>query len=69
MVGFSKWQYPHTLTKQQQAKKEALGQGNPFGDGAPEGYNNKLSDSFFEKIEEKHRKWVDDSKDYSKSDR
>ena len=69
MVAFSKWQFPHTLTEQQQAKKKTLGQDNHFGDDAPEGYNYKLSCDFFEMIEKKHEKWVDDSKDYGKHPR
>ena len=36
-------------------------------DEAPEGYNVQLSDDFYGKIEEKHRMWVDDSRDYGES--
>ena len=68
MVAFSKWQYPHSLTEKQQAKREEFGLGgNRLRDEAPEGYNVQLSDDFYGKIEEKHRMWVDDSRDYGES--
>ncbi len=66
IVAFAKWQYPQSLTEEQREAKKEISDGNPFGDDAPEGYNVKLSDDFFEKIQQKHRKWVDDDKDYGK---
>lgn len=67
LVAFSKWQYPYTLTPEQEVEKETIGQENsPVGDDPPEGYDIKLSDDFFEKTGEKYRKWVDEGRDYGR---
>ena len=61
IVGLSRWQFPHTLNAEQRAAKDKF-DNTPLP--KPEGWNKELEKEFFDALEERYEKWVDDSKDY-----
>ena len=61
IVGLSRWQLPHTLSAEQHAEKDKF-DSTPLP--KPEGWNMELDKDFFDALEERYEKWVDDSKDY-----
>ena len=61
IVGLSRWQFPHTLSAEQHAQKDKF-DNTPLP--KPKGWNKELEKEFFDALEERYEKWVDDSKDY-----
>ena len=62
MIAFSKWQYPHVRTKEQEQEAGAT---ELVKEPPPEGANVELRKEFFGAIVETRKKWVDETKDYS----
>ena len=54
-MAFSRWQYPHTLTAEQKAEREAKSKEHQE---RPEGSNRELMDEFFGQLFEGRRKWI-----------
>ena len=67
-LAFAKWQYPYTLTAEQKVKKAQLDRIEELEHPFPEGSNRELYDVFFAALREKKAKWMDESKDYCKSE-
>lgn len=64
LVAVARWQYPYTLSAEQQVEKEKSQEATP---AKPKGYNTKLEKEFSEALEKRREQWVDDSKDYGRS--
>ncbi|KAL8681927.1 MAG: hypothetical protein Q9186_002013 [Xanthomendoza sp. 1 TL-2023] len=60
LVALTKWNYPYTLTPEQQAEKEKLDLGRSY----PPGTNEKLYKEFFHRLDALRKKYYDDGKDY-----
>ena len=67
-LAFAKWQYPYVLTAEQKTKKAQLDRNEELEHPLPEGSNRELYDAFFAALREKKAKWMDESKDYCKSE-
>ncbi len=67
-LAFAKWQYPYTLTPEQEARKEILDRIEGLEHPLPEGANRELYNVFFTALRAKKAKWMDESKDYCKSE-
>lgn len=60
LVAFAKWNYPYSLTPQQQAEKDKLDLGRSY----PPGTNEKLYEQFFGRLDALRKKYLDEEKDY-----
>ena len=67
MVGYAKWQYPHTLTYEQEEEKKKLDKMKEDMLPLPEGTNKELYHDFFGPLREKQRKYVQRDRVYCKS--
>jgi hypothetical protein len=67
IVAFAKWQYPHTLTTEQYAAKEAADRKADEENPLPAGTNKYLYDEFFGALKKRRELFLDDSKDYCQS--
>ena len=67
-LAFAKWQYPYTLSPEQAEKKAQLKRLIELQHPLPSGANKELYRVFFEALEEKKAKWMDETKDYCKLD-
>lgn len=67
-LAFAKWQYPYTLTPEQKAKKARLDRIEELEHPLPARSNRQLYDVFFAALREKKAKWMDESKDYCRSE-
>lgn len=63
-VAFARWQYPHNPTSDETAEKAALGKNEIT---KPKGYNVELDEKLCGAIDEFEHRWVDKTKDYSRS--
>lgn len=64
MVGYAKWQYPHTLTREQSEDKRRLDDAKEEVLPLPEGTNRRLYREFLGPLREKQRRHVDTERDY-----
>ncbi len=64
MVAFAKWQYPHTLSAEQQAEQEKVDQNK---EPRPKGTNTELLKIFMDALDERRKKWIDEAEGYCKS--
>ena len=67
-LAFAKWQYPYTLTAEQKSRKVQLDKIQELEHPLPKGTNRELYHVFFAALREKKAKWMDESKDYRKSE-
>ena len=65
-MAYAKWQYPYSLTPEQEAEKARLDEADKLEHPLPEGSNRELHHVFFSALVEKKGKWMDESKDYRK---
>ena len=64
-VAFSAWQYPHTLTDEEEKKREAAIRGRR--DEPPEGSNKELIQEFFRQIFGGRKRWIEPDKTFCES--
>ena len=64
ILAISRWQFPHSLTEEQKSEKEKLQKDSP---AKPEGYNHELDKEVTAALDKIRGKWVDDRKDFGKS--
>ncbi|KAL8807160.1 MAG: hypothetical protein Q9182_000842 [Xanthomendoza sp. 2 TL-2023] len=60
LVAFSKWNYPYSLTPEQQAERDELDLGRSY----PPGTNVELYEHFFHRLDTLRKKYCRDGKDY-----
>ncbi|KAL9065781.1 MAG: hypothetical protein Q9161_008006 [Pseudevernia consocians] len=60
-IAVARWQFPFSLSAEQQVEKEELQKATP---ARPEGWNKELEHEFSGALDKLQEKWVDDSKDY-----
>lgn len=61
IVALARWQFPYSLSSEQQAEKEELQKVTP---ARPERWNKELEHEFSGACDKLQEKWVDDSRDY-----
>ena len=61
ILALARWQFPYSLSAEQQVEKERLQKATP---AKPKGYNRELEEEFSGALDKRQEKWVDDSKDY-----
>lgn len=62
IVAVARWQFPYSLSAEQQREKEELQKATS---AKPEGYNEKLYKEIIEAVNKNREKWVDSSKDFA----
>lgn len=67
MVGYAKWQYPHTLTVGEKEEKRKLDDAENEGLRLPKGTDTELHKAFFDPLHEKRKKYVKTESDYCES--
>ncbi|KAL8813998.1 MAG: hypothetical protein Q9223_006745 [Gallowayella weberi] len=63
LVAFAKWNYPHSLTPEQQAEKDKLDLGRSY----PPGTNIQLYEEFFGRLDTLRKKYWQEGKNYCES--
>ena len=66
MVGYAKWQYPHSLTSEQEEEKKKLDETKEETLPLPEGADGELYKEFLDPLHEKRRKHVQKENMYCK---
>lgn len=65
-MAFARWQYPYTLTPEQQAEKEEKDKNRKRYHEFPEGSNEELQKEFFRQLAEARKKFIVPEKTYCK---
>ena len=65
-MAFARWQYPYTLTPEQQAEKEEKDKNRKRYHQFPEGSNEELQKEFFRQLAEARKRFIVPEKTYCK---